>query len=59
MCQYRLTARVDAGDVAARALLDDLLRWTSSPRPVLRREEAAMADGRALSTYRFESAVGQ
>jgi hypothetical protein len=59
VCQYRVTARAAAGDVAAQALLDDLLAWASWPRPVLRREDAVMSDGRAISTYRFVSAVAQ
>ncbi len=51
VCQYRLCERVLRGDAAARALLADLLRWASVPRPVLHRQARPMADGRSSTSY--------
>ena len=50
-CQYRLCAGAVAGDVAARAVLADLVRWAAQPRPVLRKERIAKEDGRCLTFY--------
>ena len=50
-CQYRLVTQTDAGDTAARAILADLLRWTTRPRPVQTRETVTKEDGRALLAY--------
>jgi hypothetical protein len=50
-CQYRLCERAAAGDAAARAVLADLLRWASLPRPVLTAEETRLPDGRRVARY--------
>jgi hypothetical protein len=59
LCQYRLSERAESGDAAACALLDDILRWATEPRPVLRRETSAKDDGRALLAYSWRDAVAQ
>jgi hypothetical protein len=50
-CQYRLSRRAAEGDAAALALLADLLRWASVPRPLLEVEDARLADGRRVARY--------
>ena len=55
LCQYRLVDRAAEGDVAARALLADLLRWAALPRPVMDARRGTKADGRATTTYRWTS----
>ena len=53
LCQYRLVDRADDGDVAARALLADVLRWASVPAPVMDARRETKADGRSTTTYRW------
>jgi hypothetical protein len=50
-CQYRLCAAAATGDAAARALLADLIRWASQPRPTLIAEATRLADGRQVARY--------
>ncbi len=50
-CQYRLCESAASGDAAARAVLADLLRWASLPRPILTSEEARLSDGRRVARY--------
>ena len=58
-CQYRLRDRASSGDVAASALRDDILRWATVPREVLAPEPRVKDDGRAMTLYRFETAVAR
>jgi hypothetical protein len=51
-CQYRLCAPATRGDAAAQGVLTDLLQWAACPRPMLRREQATLPDGRATARYR-------
>jgi hypothetical protein len=50
-CQYRLCAGAAAGDVVARAVLADLVRWVASPRAVMDKETISKDDGRRLTFY--------
>jgi hypothetical protein len=50
-CQYRLCDAAAEGDVAARAVLADLLRWAAVPRRVMIRETERKDDGRSLRYY--------
>jgi hypothetical protein len=50
-CQYRLCPSAARGDAAARAILADLLRWASHPRPIVRTDESRLADGRRVARY--------
>ena len=54
LCQYRLQDRAAAGDVAARALLADLVNRAASPRPPTIAEATVREDGRRLTYYSFE-----
>jgi hypothetical protein len=58
-CQYRLCERAAKGDAAARALLADLVRWASCPRPRLAVEESTLSDGRRVARYRHEREVAR
>ena len=58
-CQYRLSARAASGDAAACALLADLLRWASEPRPVMGRHEQLKDDGRRLIEYAWRDEVAR
>ena len=59
VCQYRLCAGAAAGDVVARAVLADLLRWAAEPRPVLERERIIKDDGRSLTFYTSSLQTGR
>lgn len=59
VCQYRLCERVVGGDAAACALLADLLRWVSVPRPVLQPRTTSMADGRSTTSYAWAVEVAR
>ncbi len=58
-CQYRLSAAAASGDAAARAVLGDLLRWASEPRPVRTRREQVKDDGRRLWEYAWRDEVAR
>lgn len=58
-CQYRLCGPAARGDAAALALLADLLRWASTPRPLLDVEEDTLADGRRVARYSHHWAVAR
>ncbi|HVL03398.1 MAG TPA: glycoside hydrolase family 2 TIM barrel-domain containing protein, partial [Acidimicrobiales bacterium] len=58
-CQYRLCAPAARGDAAALALLADLVRWASMPRPLLDMEHDALADGRRVARYSHHWAVAR
>jgi hypothetical protein len=58
-CQYRLTERAAAGDAAACAILGDVVRWASEPRPVMARQTCAIGDGRTLLAYSWSDQVAQ
>jgi hypothetical protein len=55
-CQYRLAARVVAGDPAAGALLADLVRFATDPPRGMRAERIVKDDGRSLTFYSFPKA---
>ena len=57
LCQYRLTSGAAAGDAAAQAVLADVLRWASEPRPVLHKDASVKDDGRALISYSWRDEV--
>jgi hypothetical protein len=59
ICQYRLTQRAMSGDDAACALLADVLRWATEPRPVLHKAESVKDDGRALTAYSWRELVAR
>jgi hypothetical protein len=56
LCQYRLAARAAGRDVAARALLADVLSWAATPRPVMDAVTGTKPDGRSTTTYRWTNA---
>ena len=58
-CQYRLTERAAAGDAAACALLDDVLRWAAEPRPVMQKSSTAKDDGRTLIAYSWQTGTAR
>jgi hypothetical protein len=58
-CQYRLAAPACVGDVAARAVLVDLLRWATDRRPVMAVEHTAEPDGRELRLYTWADEVAR
>jgi len=58
-CQYRLAAPACAGDVAARAVLVDLLHWATDRRPVMAVERTAVPDGRELHLYTWADEVAR
>ncbi|MDQ3979702.1 MAG: hypothetical protein M3314_09135 [Actinomycetota bacterium] len=58
-CQYRLCDGAVGGDVAARAVLADLVRWAAQPRPVLSRERITKEDGRHLTFYTSSFEAGR
>ncbi|HEV2810982.1 MAG TPA: glycoside hydrolase family 2 TIM barrel-domain containing protein [Acidimicrobiales bacterium] len=58
-CQYRLCGPAARGDAAALALLADLVRWASTPRPLVDVEEDALADGRRVARYSHHWAVAR
>ncbi|HEX3392888.1 MAG TPA: glycoside hydrolase family 2 TIM barrel-domain containing protein [Acidimicrobiales bacterium] len=58
-CQYRLEAPAAGGDVAARAVLVDLLRWATDRRPVMAVERTAEPDGRELRLYTWAEDVAR
>ena len=58
-CQYRLTDRASAGDAAACAILGDVLRWASEPRPVMARASLTKDDGRRLVAYSWRDQVAR
>lgn len=55
LCQYRLQDRAAAGDVAARALLADLVNRAASPRSPTVAEPTVREDGRTITYYSFEA----
>ncbi len=59
LCQYRLTERAASGDAAACALLGDILRWASEPRPVMQKVPSVKDDGRTLIAYSWREAVAE
>ena len=58
-CQYRLTERAASGDAAACAILGDVLRWASEPRPVMRKRPSVKEDGRMLIAYSWSDEVAR
>jgi len=58
-CQYHLSGPVRAGDVAARAVLVDLLRWATDRRPVMTVDRTAEPDGRNLRLYSWADEVAR
>ncbi len=58
-CQYRLAAPARTGDVAARAVLADLLRWATDRRSVMAIERTAEPDGRELRLYSWADDVAR
>ncbi len=58
-CQYRLCAAAAKGDVAARAMLADLIRWASQPRPTLIAEATHLGDGRQVARYSHTATVAR
>jgi hypothetical protein len=58
-CQYRMCAGAAKGDPAARALLADLIRWASQPRPTLVVEASRLADGRRVARYSHTPTVAR
>ena len=59
LCQYRLRERAAAGDDAACALLADVIRWATEPRPVVQKAESVKDDGRALIAYSWRDLVAR
>ncbi|MFP5319377.1 MAG: glycoside hydrolase family 2 TIM barrel-domain containing protein [Acidimicrobiia bacterium] len=59
LCQYRLEERALAGDVAARSILADLLRWVAQARPVMVGDRLTKHDGRSLTTYSWHEDVAR
>jgi hypothetical protein len=57
--QYRLCDGAVGGDVAARAVLADLVRWAAQPRPVLSRARITKEDGRRLTFYTSSFEAGR
>ncbi|HSH23896.1 MAG TPA: glycoside hydrolase family 2 TIM barrel-domain containing protein [Acidimicrobiales bacterium] len=58
-CQYRLATGAASDDAAARALLADVLRWASRPRPVMARHDQLKDDGRRLVAYSWSDEVAR
>ncbi len=58
-CQYRLAARAASDDAAAAALLADVVRWASRPRPVMARHDHLKDDGRRLVAYSWSDEVAR
>ena len=58
-CQFPLCDRATKGDAAARALLADLVRWASEPRPLLEVEESRLPDGRRVARYSHGHGTGR
>jgi hypothetical protein len=56
-CQYRLCAGGAAGDVVARAVLADLVRWAAQPSRVMAKETIRKEDGRRLTFYTWSARV--
>ncbi|HUQ62280.1 MAG TPA: glycoside hydrolase family 2 TIM barrel-domain containing protein [Acidimicrobiales bacterium] len=54
-CQYRLSERLGEGDAAAVAILGDLLKWASIPRPTMHKRAETKPDGRAITYYTWKS----
>jgi hypothetical protein len=59
VCQYRLTGRAVSGDAAACALLSDVLRWATVPRPLMHRDDHVKDDGRRLLAYSWTEEVAR
>jgi hypothetical protein len=59
VCQYRLTGRAVSGDAAACALLTDVLRWATVPRPLMHRDDQVKDDGRRLLAYSWTDEVAR
>jgi hypothetical protein len=55
VCQYRLVAPALAGDVAARAVLGDIVAWAADPPPRFTRDRVFKDDGRAVTFYSWEA----
>ncbi|MFN2606662.1 MAG: glycoside hydrolase family 2 protein [Acidimicrobiales bacterium] len=58
-CQYRLAGPATEGDVAARAVLADLLHWAAEPRPAMAAEPLTEPDGRSLTLYSWTEEVAR
>jgi hypothetical protein len=58
-CQYRVAHRAAGGDVAALAVLGDLIRWATLPRPVVERQDIVKDDGRRLYNYYWLDEAGR
>jgi hypothetical protein len=58
-CQYRLCSGAAKGDAAARAVLADLIRWASQPRPTLVAQESRLSDGRRVARYSHTPTVAR
>ncbi len=59
VCQYRLEEGALAGDVAARSILADLVRWVAVARPVMTGETITKDDGRSLTSYSWHEDVAR
>lgn len=58
-CQYHLAAPARTGDIAARAVLADLLRWATDRRSVVAIERTEKPDGRELRLYSWADEVAR
>ncbi|HVF76648.1 MAG TPA: hypothetical protein VM938_16545, partial [Acidimicrobiales bacterium] len=59
LCQYRVCDRALKADAAACALLADLVRWATTPRPTMERTPRTMPDGRSQTSYTWIAAVAR
>lgn len=59
LCQYRVCERTANGDAVACALLADLVRWATTPRPTMARRPRTMPDGRSQTSYTWAPAVAR